>query len=751
MASGVYQVSVWDSNKCLAIENTTILPPQPIKIDSIKKVAPKCFGQSNGSIELYTNGRAGGFKYLWNDPLVQFLNPASNLPAGNFTVTITDLADCKLVQTINLPQPEKLITTANAIPVNCFNGEDGIIDLTINGGIPPYITLWSNSKSNEDINNLKSGNYQVTVTDLNGCKTSDNYTVSQPIKPISLNFNQYYIPCFGGFGKCQVLPTGGTGAFKYKWETGEATDTAIILKPGFQTITITDQNNCKLIDSILIKELEPIKANYLLDNPSCYQSNNGKIIVNNVTGGAGKDLLSNYKFSWNNLAPSNISYIENLFSGTYQLKITDIQGCSFLDKIDIIEPSKMNFKIESQISRCNESSDGSATILNVSGGFPKYTYLWDASAKNQTNATAIDLKSGTYKVTVQDAHGCKQDTFIFVGKPEKVQLDYFDIKPGLCDGDTLGQATVFSKGGTPPYHYHWSNESTNQTATGLKSGFVTVTISDFYNCSETATAFLKSQATLDAKLTVDSISCFGSSDGSIAIVASNGSQPYKYSLNGYDFNGKTKFIGLKSGKYAVFVKDANGCAWVGDVQLSDPPKMKIDAGIDLEIAYGDSIQLSAKATNNQGKVSLEWQQPYKSTLSCLFCDKPWAKPLYDIDYQVIATDSLGCEATDVLRVNILLKSGVDVPTGFTPNGDNINDLLLVHGINGTKVLSFKIFDSWGEHLYEASNFLVNDEHTGWDGNFRSKAMPSGVYVWYLSVENKDGGIKSYKGNVTLIR
>ncbi len=280
---------------------------------------------------------------------------------------------------------------------------------------------------------------------------------------------------------------------------------------------------------------------------------------------------------------------------------------------------------------------------------------------------------------------------------------------------------------------------------------MTVTISDFYNCSETSTAFLKSQATLDAKLTVDSISCFGSSDGSIAIVASNGSQPYKYSLNGYDFNGKTKFIGLKSGKYAVFVKDANGCAWVGDVQLSDPPKMKIDAGIDMEIAYGDSIQLSAKATNNQGKVSLEWQQPYKSTLSCLFCDKPWAKPLYDIDYLVIATDSLGCEATDVLRVNILLKSGVDVPTGFTPNGDNINDLLLVHGINGTKVLSFKIFDSWGEHLYEASNFLVNDEHTGWDGNFRSKAMPSGVYVWYLSVENKDGGIKSYKGNVTLIR
>ena len=76
---------------------------------------------------------------------------------------------------------------------------------------------------------------------------------------------------------------------------------------------------------------------------------------------------------------------------------------------------------------------------------------------------------------------------------------------------------------------------------------------------------------------------------------------------------------------------------------------------------------------------------------------------------------------------------------------------MVHGTEGTKVLTFQVFDRWGELLYEAADFDVNDESIGWDGNFRSKEMPNGVYVWFAEVEYSDGMKEVLKGSTQLIR
>ena len=92
-----------------------------------------------------------------------------------------------------------------------------------------------------------------------------------------------------------------------------------------------------------------------------------------------------------------------------------------------------------------------------------------------------------------------------------------------------------------------------------------------------------------------------------------------------------------------------------------------------------------------------------------------------------------------------------VPTGFTPNGDGVNDLLLVHGRPGTQVLLFQIFDRWGELLYTKEDFPVNDPNTGWDGTFRDEMLNSGVFVWSLTVVHEDGTEELLRGQTTLIR
>ncbi|MEL7222521.1 MAG: gliding motility-associated C-terminal domain-containing protein, partial [Bacteroidota bacterium] len=175
---------------------------------------------------------------------------------------------------------------------------------------------------------------------------------------------------------------------------------------------------------------------------------------------------------------------------------------------------------------------------------------------------------------------------------------------------------------------------------------------------------------------------------------------------------------------------------------------------DQTIVYGDSIEMAVASINEQGTVEYVWEAPYEGTLSCTECPKPWAKPEFTIDYEVYAIDENGCEAVDYIRILVDKPKLAVVPTGFTPNGDMMNDRLLVHGRPGTQVELFQVFDRWGELVYEATNFPVNNEadpSAGWDGNFRDEPMNSGVFVWFLSVIHEDGTQENLRGQTMLIR
>jgi len=124
---------------------------------------------------------------------------------------------------------------------------------------------------------------------------------------------------------------------------------------------------------------------------------------------------------------------------------------------------------------------------------------------------------------------------------------------------------------------------------------------------------------------------------------------------------------------------------------------------------------------------------------------------YSQYFEVRVVDSLGCYGEDRIQVIVEKPRKVFVPTGFSPNGDLSNDILQVHGQSSARVLEFRVFDRWGELLYEATDFQINDTTTGWDGNFRGKAMDPGVYVWVLQVQYMDGAKETFKGNTTLVR
>ena len=124
-----------------------------------------------------------------------------------------------------------------------------------------------------------------------------------------------------------------------------------------------------------------------------------------------------------------------------------------------------------------------------------------------------------------------------------------------------------------------------------------------------------------------------------------------------------------------------------------------------------------------------------------------------IGYQVTVTDENGCTGTDNINIFIDRKIDILVPTGFSPNGDNLNDFLLVHGESKkiAQVNLFRVFDRWGELVFEQRGFDVNAVNVGWDGKFKNKEMPTGIYVWYIEALSASGKIRSFKGETTLIR
>ncbi|MEM7104549.1 MAG: T9SS type B sorting domain-containing protein, partial [Bacteroidota bacterium] len=138
--------------------------------------------------------------------------------------------------------------------------------------------------------------------------------------------------------------------------------------------------------------------------------------------------------------------------------------------------------------------------------------------------------------------------------------------------------------------------------------------------------------------------------------------------------------------------------------------------------------------------------------SCRDCDSPWVKPEFDVVYVVTATNENGCIATDEVRVQVVKVERVFVANAFTPNNDGANDFFFVQGGRGTeRVRIFRVFDRWGENVFESRLTPLNVPEIGWDGTLNGKEMNPGVFAWYAEIEFSDGTIELFKGSVTLLR
>ena len=754
LSVGIYTLTVTDTNNCTGVESVEITAGNALMIDTMVGQSVTCFGLNDGQAVAFVNGGTAPLVYVWNDPLQQLSNPAINLVAGEYELTVTDDNGCTDVGIVEVEEPDlfqgEIIDLTHIL---CRGDATGSVSVTAQGGTMPYFYNWSNNDMDSVAQNLLVGPYTVEVTDANGCSFTASASIEEPESNVEAEVNQTFIGCFdSASGIAEVVAQNGTGPnYVHLWSEGTEGNIATDLPVGEYYVTTTDENQCQTIDTIIIVELEPVDATLIKARPSCFGFGDGLVGVNSVTGGAGDNTFDTYNYIWEHEPSNNTEISENLFGDiTYHVTITDVLGCEYQDSIFLDQPNQIQLDLEIEHPSCFGLNNGFINIENIIGDEEIITYEWSTGQVNEPTIT--DLPAGGYQVTVTDEAGCSIISTTILNDPQPLEIS-FDSSDNDCSQDEQGEITVFPFGGTPPYNIAWSNGATTDTISRLPNGIYSVTIIDDNDCEMMDSIEIFSPAPLAASVIATNVACFGDNNGTIEISPIGGLEPYQFSFDGENYSSIDRRVGLEAGFYSIFVQDIRGCVFETSVQIGTPAGIDVDAGEDLFIQIGESVDLVAEVSNNIGTVEFVWSSVSDSLLSCTICNGPMVSPLTTTIYEVLATDSNGCFDTDQVTVFVQKDPYVVVPTAFTPNGDNNNDILIVHGKEKSidHVELFRVFDRWGELVFENRDFLLNDIGSGWDGNFRNQEMGAGVYVWYVEVEFLDGTHITLKGSTTLIR
>jgi hypothetical protein len=403
LLAGTYVVTITDANGCLLTSTMSVAQPPQSMSASETHVDVSCFGGGNGAINLTVTGPGFPFTYLWNNGATT--EDISNLVPGVYNVTITDQSGCTLQQSVNITQPTSLINVQAVITdVACYNVQTGAIDLSVSGGLAPYLYAWSNNTGNQDLTNVIGGNYQVTVMDAAGCQVILTYPISQPSDPLVIQLNPVQVACTGALtGQVDLVVTGGTPTYTYAWNNSAQSQDLLGVGTGLYSVVVTDANGCTASAStFLTQPTMSLTASAAVSGVSCFGGNNGLIDVS-VVGGTAP-----YNYSWNN--GSFDQDIDTLLAGTYVLEIYDDNGC-YLQQTYQVTQSLSPLVLTSAMTPvgCYGLSNG-ALNLTVVGGTAPYTYLW---SNTSTNQDLQNIVAGIYSVTVTDANGCSatlQDT-----------------------------------------------------------------------------------------------------------------------------------------------------------------------------------------------------------------------------------------------------------------------------------------------------------------------------------------------------
>ena len=395
-----------------SMASSTVIMPLEISYD---KINVSCNGGSNGHINLDISGGNPPYSIEWiTGETSAFIE---NLSAGNYSVAVTDSDGFISTKSIVIEEQALLSISIGINDVLCYGINDGYINVSVTGGVSPYIYQWNDDNNSNSRTDLSGGIYEVTVTDNNGCTISESITISSSSE-IEVSFETIMNDCYGDAnGSIVTTVTGGVEPYSYRWTgSGINVETKDItgLKAGVYNLLIADGNECQINKSVTITENNPISIS-LVSNEAvkCKGESTGSLEVE-ISGG-----VEPYIYLWSDgTTNQNLS---NAIAEEHTLIVTDANGCQGTNSWTIGETStsiviEINSVLPSYLSEANGSID-----ITVSGATLPYIYSWSNGSANED---LINVVGGLYTITVTDDLGCVLDENITVDdKTTLVDID----------------------------------------------------------------------------------------------------------------------------------------------------------------------------------------------------------------------------------------------------------------------------------------------------------------------------------------
>jgi gliding motility-associated-like protein len=781
-SQGTYKLEIINANN-----NCVKSIEKEIKNDTIKpiiNVSQEIITCAKPTIELGAKVfQAKQYSVLWTTAAGNILTAKKDTlniqvdKKGIYKITAKNAEnECENTKDVNVLE-DKVKPTVDVGPALEINCKDSVITLQADKSSKgvDFVYNWTTTTGNilngeKTLNPQidKGGIYTLSIFNKgNGCSEKNNIDIkinkTLPniviAKPDTLTCKKQQVSV--------VANTTVTGTPQYTWSgniVGEKINATIISKqPGVYNVTVVDSKNfCVSKNTIqvyqdTIKPTVSAGANIELDclSPTI-----------DVTGTATAKNTLTYQWTTTNgeiVANGDKTKVTVKGAGFYNLNVTNnFNGCSATDVMEvtflgapkavIITPEKLN---------CTRT-----TVLLDSKGSDagnNFTYKWTDNSGTTigTNATANVTVPGTYNFTLLNTNNnCSKNLQVTVTQDTVKPIanaganDVIDCDKGFVklNGGKSSQGTK--------YAYKWTGgiiengENTETPSVSAQAVYTLIVTNTDNGCTAKDTVGVTSLKPALLEVVAQDPLCTGQKGSITFKTITGGTPPFSYSIDGgKNFFTTTFYNNLKPNDYVVAVKDSKGCVDEDNAIIVEPEKLTITLPTITTIKIGDDIQLQATVNPTVPKLkSVNWSPD--SLLSCRDCLDPTIKaPLKNLYLTLTVVSENGCEATARTVVDIDKRIDIYVPSVFTPNGDNINDRFFVMGkpelVIGVKWL--RVFDRWGEMVYEALDLKPNDDTLGWDGSFKGVDVNPAVFIWNCEVVLRDGTVKTLKGDVTLKR
>jgi hypothetical protein len=631
LTQGAYSLDIADSSNSDCEVNTPLEiingPGAVVSTPDITSVS--CESEADGSISIEVSGTNPTI--IWSNGLTN--DTIFDLVTGYYSVTVFDGNCTTEVDSIFIPTPFELMAFSTLSNINCTEETDGTIEIGVAGGTMPYTYTWEDNSTLSTRNNLAAGFYSVTITDANLCETIlNNIKISEPEQLIFIeNINQP--SCFNSFnGSISLTAAGGILPYQIAWSNGAQSFNNNFLQDGNYIFTITDANNCTIIDSSQVIEPQEIAIDDFQNNATCNGLEDGSIslVINGAT--------TPYSIEWSHGPTGN--QVNNLAQGYYFALITDANFCSYItDSIYIDAPELLSFDPQITPSHCDGVDDGAIKIIINDGQDYDFSWTFDPM---ETDSCLTSLTAGDYLLTITDPNMCKVDAVITVPTSNRIFVNSQALSSS-CVGSQSGAVMLNISGENPLFFVEWSNGASmmanEQTGiTNLSPGAYFATITDNLGCLKQTDSLIISENPA-IEITPQNLTnnyCFAGEIGSIEISIEGGSGIYNTAWSNGEMQTSTN-ENLPAGTYQLTVTDDNGCVEVSnDFEITQPDSFQInDNLIDANECVSDLVD-SLCVIVSGATAPYEYLWSNGNTSTCII-DQPTG------EYSFTVTDANACE------------------------------------------------------------------------------------------------------------